>query len=152
MMPRIRVLALALLAMTGTAMAQDYPARDLSFIVPYGPGGSTDPISRQFAGQMEKELGRNITLQNKPGAAGALGVALCAGELPRTRRSSSNSAPASCGRSTALLERQRSTSAASAGGVLGAISASGGCGAVQACTTMALAVSPKKGVRPLSAS
>jgi hypothetical protein len=93
------------------------------------------------------ELGGGAT-----GAAGALGVALCAGELPRTRRSSSNSAPASCGRSTALLERQRSTSAASAGGVLGAISASGGCGAVQACTTMALAVSPKKGVRPLSAS
>ncbi|ROP84420.1 tripartite-type tricarboxylate transporter receptor subunit TctC [Stella humosa] len=73
-MPHIRVLALALLAMAGTATAQDFPARDLTFIVPYGPGGSTDPISRQFATQMEKELGRSITIQNKPGAAGALGV------------------------------------------------------------------------------
>lgn len=75
--PLARVLALAALAAVAgiaPAQAQDYPARDLTFIVPYGAGGSTDPISRQFASQMEKELGRNIVIQNKPGAAGTLGT------------------------------------------------------------------------------
>lgn len=65
---------LAMAAGAGAAAAQDYPSRDLTFIVPYGSGGSTDPISRQYASQMEKELGRNIIVQNKPGAAGTLGT------------------------------------------------------------------------------
>ena len=41
---------------TGSARAQNYPSRDITLIVPYNPGGGTDPIARQFAGQLEKEL------------------------------------------------------------------------------------------------
>lgn len=56
------------------ALAQDYPSRDITFIVPYGPGGSTDPISRQIASQLEKELKGSINVENKPGGSATVGV------------------------------------------------------------------------------
>lgn len=56
------------------SFAQSYPNRDITFIVPYGPGGSTDPISRQFAGQLAKELNVTINVENKPGGSATLGT------------------------------------------------------------------------------
>lgn len=68
-------------ALTGAALfaatqglAQDYPSRDITFIVPYAPGGSTDPISRQIASQLEKELKGSINVENKPGGSATIGV------------------------------------------------------------------------------
>lgn len=55
-------------------LAQDYPSRDITFIVPYAPGGSTDPISRQIASQLEKELKGSINVENKPGGSATVGV------------------------------------------------------------------------------
>lgn len=57
------------------AQAQLYPNRDISFIVPYGPGGSTDPISRQFASQLEQALKVNVSVENKPGGSATIGTA-----------------------------------------------------------------------------
>jgi tripartite-type tricarboxylate transporter receptor subunit TctC len=62
------------LAVAASAPAQDYPSRDMTFIVPYGPGGSTDPISRQFSTQLEKTLGANINVENKPGGSATIGT------------------------------------------------------------------------------
>ena len=56
------------------AFAQSYPSRDITFIVPYAPGGSTDPISRQFAGQLAKELNVTINVENKPGGSATIGT------------------------------------------------------------------------------
>ena len=56
------------------AFAQSYPNRDITFIVPYAPGGSTDPISRQFAGQLAKELNATINVENKPGGSATIGT------------------------------------------------------------------------------
>lgn len=53
--------------------AQDYPNRDITFIVPFAPGGSTDPLSRQFTAQLKKILQCNITVENKPGGAATIG-------------------------------------------------------------------------------
>lgn len=55
-------------------LAQDYPSRDITFIVPYAPGGSTDPISRQIASQLEKELKGSVNVENKPGGSATIGV------------------------------------------------------------------------------
>ncbi len=66
---------LALLVIsTPPSLAQNYPNRDITFIVPYGPGGSTDPISRQFAGQLAKELKATINVENKPGGSATVGT------------------------------------------------------------------------------
>jgi tripartite-type tricarboxylate transporter receptor subunit TctC len=56
------------------SFAQSYPNRDITFIVPYAPGGSTDPISRQFAGQLAKELNATINVENKPGGSATIGT------------------------------------------------------------------------------
>ena len=58
-----------------SAFAQNYPRRDITFIVPYGPGGSTDPISRQFTSQLEKELKGNVNVENRPGGSATIGMA-----------------------------------------------------------------------------
>ena len=59
-----------------SAQAQPYPNRDITFIVPYGPGGSTDPISRQFASQLEQALKVSVNVENKPGGSATIGTAV----------------------------------------------------------------------------
>jgi tripartite-type tricarboxylate transporter receptor subunit TctC len=63
-----------LLGLATEARAQNYPSRDITLIVPYNPGGGTDPIARQFAGQLEKELRGNVNVENKPGGSGTIGA------------------------------------------------------------------------------
>ena len=55
-----------------TVQAQDYPTRTVSISVPYGAGGSTDGISRQFAKLLEAELKQPVVILNQPGASGTL--------------------------------------------------------------------------------
>lgn len=70
-----RFAAIALVALVShPAISQSYPNRDITFIVPYAPGGSTDPISRQFAGQLAKELNATINVENKPGGSATIGT------------------------------------------------------------------------------
>ena len=64
----------ATLAMPYATQAQDYPSRDITFMVPYNPGGATDPIARQFSLQLEKELGVGVNVENKPGGSGTIGA------------------------------------------------------------------------------
>lgn len=52
----------------------DYPNRPISIIVPYAPGGTTDVAGRALADSMSKQLGQPVIIENKPGAAGAMGV------------------------------------------------------------------------------
>lgn len=70
------VLALSLLSLAGTfAVAQEkYPSHPIKMIVPYGPGGGTDITGRIVAQDMEKTLGTQIVIENKPGANGLVGL------------------------------------------------------------------------------
>lgn len=56
------------------AMAQGYPNKDITLIVPYNPGGSTDALARQFATQMEKILGVKVNSENRAGGSGTIGM------------------------------------------------------------------------------
>lgn len=51
-----------------------WPTRTLKIIVPLPPGGGVDVLTRVMAEQMVPALGQNVIIENKPGAAGALGV------------------------------------------------------------------------------
>ena len=69
-----RLTALAgciLLAAAGSSVssyaADEWPTRDITFYVPYAPGGSTDPISRKYAELLEKQLKVKVIVENKPG-------------------------------------------------------------------------------------
>jgi tripartite-type tricarboxylate transporter receptor subunit TctC len=59
----------ALLA-AGGASAQDaaWPARDIRLICPFPPGGTTDVVARLVAGALRTQLGRNVVVENQPGA------------------------------------------------------------------------------------
>ncbi|AHG62515.1 tripartite tricarboxylate transporter substrate binding protein [Advenella mimigardefordensis] len=70
------VLGLSCLVTGLTVQAQEhvagYPQRSISLSVPYGSGGSTDGIARQFARLLEAELGQPVVILNQPGATGTL--------------------------------------------------------------------------------
>jgi tripartite-type tricarboxylate transporter receptor subunit TctC len=65
--------ATAALAPIGSAMAQAYPNRPITMIVPWPAGGSTDRHLRALAEIASKDLGQTIVIENKPGAGGTLG-------------------------------------------------------------------------------
>jgi tripartite-type tricarboxylate transporter receptor subunit TctC len=55
------------------AHAQTYPSREVTLVVPFGIGGSTDIIGRQFAGELGKVMGAKVNVENKPGGTGTIG-------------------------------------------------------------------------------
>jgi tripartite-type tricarboxylate transporter receptor subunit TctC len=56
------------------ALAEDYPSRPITMIVPLAPGGSTDVLGRIIAQAMAAKLGQPIVVENAAGAAGVIGV------------------------------------------------------------------------------
>jgi tripartite-type tricarboxylate transporter receptor subunit TctC len=50
------------------------PNRPITYIIPYGTGGSTDPIGRQFASQLSEELGVEVVVENREGGAATIGT------------------------------------------------------------------------------
>ena len=69
------LLAGAMAAFATVAQAQQFPNRPVTLIVPWPAGGSTDIGMRALAAATEKHLGQSIVIENRPGAAGALGPA-----------------------------------------------------------------------------
>ena len=60
------------------ALAQAYPAKPVSMVVPWPAGGSTDIVMRAICDAAAKHLGQPIVIDNKPGASGTLGPAVVA--------------------------------------------------------------------------
>lgn len=60
----------------------EWPKGSLRFIVPFPPGGSTDPVARIIQTKMIETTGWNIIVENKPGGTGAVGSAVAAKSAP----------------------------------------------------------------------
>jgi tripartite-type tricarboxylate transporter receptor subunit TctC len=67
------VLALTALAPLA-AQAQAWPSKPIRWVVAYPAGGGSDFLARQLAPQLGKQLGQNIVIDNRPGAAGIIGT------------------------------------------------------------------------------
>lgn len=65
--------AIAVACAVSSAAAQDYPAKPIRIIVPFGPGGGGDIVGRIFGQVLQDKLGQPVIIENKPGAAGTLG-------------------------------------------------------------------------------
>ncbi len=57
-----------------TADPAEYPKKELTMVVPYGAGGTTDLVGREFAKALSKQLGQSIVVDNKGGASGSVGA------------------------------------------------------------------------------
>jgi tripartite-type tricarboxylate transporter receptor subunit TctC len=76
-LPRLFTLALscaAVMALAPAASAQEWPSRPVRIVVPNGPGGGTDIVSRILADYLGKKLGASFVVENKPGAGTTLGA------------------------------------------------------------------------------
>ncbi|WP_373946951.1 tripartite tricarboxylate transporter substrate-binding protein [Paracoccus marcusii] len=60
--------------LAGPVLAQDYPARQITMIVPFSAGGPTDTVARLVAERMSADLGQQIVIENMGGAGGTLGA------------------------------------------------------------------------------
>jgi tripartite-type tricarboxylate transporter receptor subunit TctC len=70
----IQIIVAAVLVTYGSALAEDWPERPITLVVPYAAGGPTDVIGRLFAQQMGELLGRQIVVENIGGAGGMTGA------------------------------------------------------------------------------
>ena len=74
--------AALLCALAGTAAAQTWPAKNISLIVPFPAGGTTDVLARALGQELAKSLGQPVIVENKPGAGATLGADFVAKAKP----------------------------------------------------------------------
>ena len=78
------IIAIALTAFAGIAgaQAQTYPSRQITIVVPFPPGGSTDVAGRIMAEKMRPLLGQPVIIENVGGAGGSIAVGRVARAAP----------------------------------------------------------------------
>ena len=71
------------MACTGlSALAQTYPSKPITMVVPFPPGGVADTVGRPVAEAMSRHLKQSIVVENKGGAGGGIGMAQVAKSRP----------------------------------------------------------------------
>jgi tripartite-type tricarboxylate transporter receptor subunit TctC len=75
---------LAAIVAAGTlpASAQDFPAKPIRIIAPFGPGTATDTVARVIGNEIGKLTGQAVVIENKPGAEGQIGAQAAAAAAP----------------------------------------------------------------------
>src|SRR5262245_54502368 len=79
---RAFVVAAMLTLPLGAAVAQDYPSRPITVVVPFAAGGPTDTVARITVEGMTKSLGQQVIVENAPGAGGTIGATRVARAAP----------------------------------------------------------------------
>ena len=78
---RIAALAVAASLCAG-ALAQSWPSRPITLVLPFPAGGATDVLARSVAEEMGRQLGQPVLVDNRPGAAGIVGAQHVAKAIP----------------------------------------------------------------------
>ena len=76
------LIGVALSASADRAVAQDYPVRPITLIVPYPPGGGVDAMGRLMAQKLSIALGQQVIVENRPGAGAVIGTRAAARAVP----------------------------------------------------------------------
>ena len=75
------LLAAALMALCGAAASQ-FPAKPITLVCAFPPGGSVDVVTRQLAAGLAKYIGQNVLVENRVGAGGTIGTGAVAKAAP----------------------------------------------------------------------
>ncbi len=78
----VRIAIACLLLAVGQAWAQAWPAKPVSVVVTFSPGGSSDIVARLIGGPLQAKLGQPVIVDNRPGAGGTIGAAIVARAAP----------------------------------------------------------------------
>ena len=73
---------LAVLGISSTAMAQEWPVKTITFLNPFPAGGGTDAFARPIAAQLTEQLGKQVIIDNRGGAGGTVGASVAAKAAP----------------------------------------------------------------------
>jgi tripartite-type tricarboxylate transporter receptor subunit TctC len=79
---KLYAISTCMILLPGTATAQAYPTKPITFIVPATPGGGIDIIARLVSEKLAASLGQPVIVDNKPGASNNLGTDLLAKSAP----------------------------------------------------------------------
>ncbi len=77
-----RLALLLAAALPLTALAQSFPAKPITFIVPFAAGSATDQIGRAIGQGVTEQTGQAVVIENKPGASAMIGAAAGARAAP----------------------------------------------------------------------
>src|SRR5262245_27225717 len=72
----------AVVGLGATALAQSFPTRPVTLVVPYPAGGPTDVVARVVAERMRATLGQPVIVENVTGGSGNIGVGKVARAAP----------------------------------------------------------------------
>src|SRR2546421_8003094 len=76
-MPRL-VLAVSLVTCASSSLAQTFPERPVQIITPYAAGGGLDIVTRAVAQKLTEKWGKQVNVDNRPGAGSTVGTAIAA--------------------------------------------------------------------------
>jgi tripartite-type tricarboxylate transporter receptor subunit TctC len=79
---RLAAAIAGLVAFTASSVAQDWPTRPVTLVVPFGAGGSGDVIGRVIAEGLREKLGQPVIVENIAGAGGMIGASRVAKSPP----------------------------------------------------------------------
>ncbi len=71
---RVAAIAVAAFGVCAAAIAQDYPTRTITLVVPYPPGGGVDALARIVAEKLSGALGHQVVVDNRAGGSGLVGT------------------------------------------------------------------------------
>jgi tripartite-type tricarboxylate transporter receptor subunit TctC len=81
-MTRVLIVLFSALCVGASAFAQEYPTKPVTVITPYTEGSATDVMARIVSRKLSEIWGQPVTVENKPGAGGTLGVGVVAKAAP----------------------------------------------------------------------
>ena len=80
--PAVRIALLITAFAAANVLAQDYPSRPIRLIVPFGPGGGSDYVGRLVGQKLSEQMGQQVVVDNRPGAASLVGTEIVARSAP----------------------------------------------------------------------
>ena len=82
LLPAVAAVALIAFGAVADVLAQTFPSRTITLVVPFPPGGSTDTVARIMAEKMRPILGQPVIIENVGGAGGSIAVGRVARAAP----------------------------------------------------------------------